>query len=71
MIFYYLSLLKYSSNTFLSIFSSLFLSLNWSIKELAFFMISRKGYEWAKANDLDLSKNGYPPKRGLEKISLL
>lgn len=36
--------------------------------KLAFFMFSRKGYEWAKANDLDLSKNGYPPKRGLEKI---
>ncbi len=36
--------------------------------KLALFMFTRKGYKWAKVNDLDLSKDGYPPKRGLEKI---
>jgi len=36
--------------------------------KIAFFIYSKDGYEWAKQNDLDLSKDSYPPKRGSEKI---
>ena len=36
--------------------------------KIALLIYSRKGYEWAKLNDLDLSKDSYPPKRGSEKI---